>query len=151
MFPDELKDALPNLLRIQEAKWRVARVTRTADHTAELEELKRRRLPVVVLWGEKDRIIPKESFDALCKAIGSEGEVVSGNHSWLLADPDAFGEVMTNVVSVAGIARSMEGKAKRRRGLLGLARGRPRLLRSLTGSKPADEADEGEAAGAVEG
>ena len=58
---------------------------------------------------------------------------------------------MTNVVSVAGVARSMEGKAKRRRGLLGLARGRPRLLRSLSGAKPADEADEGEAAGAVEG
>ncbi|MBV8385358.1 MAG: alpha/beta hydrolase [Acidimicrobiia bacterium] len=144
VLPVVLEDAVPNLIRNPGAMWRVAQVARTADLTAELEELKRRRLPVVVLWGEKDRIIPKESFDALCKAIGSEGEVVTGNHSWLLADPDAFGEVMTNVVSVASVARSMEGKAKRRRGLLGLARGRPRLLRSLTGAKPTDEADEGE-------
>ena len=61
-----------------------------------------------MLWGESDRIIPKASFDALCAAIGSEGEVVTGNHSWLLADPDAFGEVMTNVVGVAKLARSLE-------------------------------------------
>ncbi len=144
VLPVVLEDALPNILRNPAAMWRVGQVARSADLTAELEELKRRQLPVVVLWGEKDRIIPKESFDALCKAIGQEGEVVSGNHSWLLADPDAFGEVMTNVVSVASVARSMEGKAKRRRGLLGLTRGRPRLLRSLSGAKPADEADEGQ-------
>jgi pimeloyl-ACP methyl ester carboxylesterase len=144
VLPVVLEDALPNIIRNPAAMWRVGQVARTADLTAELEELKRRRLPVVVLWGEKDRIIPKESFDALCTAIGQQGEVVSGNHSWLLADPDAFGEVMTNVISVASVARSMEGKAKRRRGFFGLARGRPRLLRSLSGAKPADEADEGE-------
>jgi pimeloyl-ACP methyl ester carboxylesterase len=142
VLPVVLGDAVPNVLRNPQAMWRVARVARTADLTAELEELKRRRLPVVVLWGERDRIIPKASFDALCKAIGSEGEVVNGNHSWLLADPDAFGEVMTNVVSVASVARSMEGRAKRRRGLLGLTRGRPRLLRSIVGARPGDESDD---------
>ncbi|MBV8297710.1 MAG: alpha/beta fold hydrolase [Acidimicrobiia bacterium] len=142
VLPVVLEDAVPNLIRNPAAMWRVAQVARTADLTAELEDLKRRRLPVVVLWGEKDRIIPKESFDALCQAIGSEGAVVTGNHSWLLADPDAFGEVMTNVVSVARVARSMEGRAKRRRGLFGLSRGRPRMLRTLRGAKPADEADE---------
>jgi len=145
VLPVVLEDAVPNLVRNPAAMWRVAQVARTADLTAELEELKRRRLPVVVLWGEKDRIIPKESFDALCAAIGQQGEVVSGNHSWLLADPDAFGEVMTNVVSVASVARSMEGKPKRRRGMFGFTRSRPRLLRSLTGAKPADESDDGEA------
>ena len=141
---------LPNLLRNPRAMWRVAQVARTADLTAELEELKRRRLPVVVLWGENDRIIPKSSFDALCRAIGSEGEVVAGNHSWLLADPDAFGEVMTNVVSVARVARSMEGRAKRRRGLFGLSRGRPRLLRSIVGAKPGDEASQDDAEDATD-
>ena len=141
VLPVVLEDAVPNMLRNPRAMWRVAQVARTADLTAELEELKRRRLPVVVLWGDRDRIIPKSSFDALCAAIGSEGEVVSGNHSWLLADPDAFGEVMTNVVSVARLSRSMEGRAKRRRGLFGLTRSRPRLLRSVVGAKPADQTD----------
>src|SRR5438477_3180445 len=108
VLPVILEDALPNAIRNPRAMWRVANLARTADLTPELEELKRRQLPVVVLWGEQDKIIPRASFDALCKAIGSEGEVVSGNHSWLLADPDAFGEVMTNVMEVAKLAKSME-------------------------------------------
>ena len=108
VLPVVLEDALPNLLRNPLNLWKVGNLARSADLTAELEELKRRQLPVVVLWGEGDKIIPKASFDALCAAIGSEGEVVSGNHSWLLADPDAFGEVMTNVVGVAQLARSLE-------------------------------------------
>ena len=105
VLPVILEDAVPNLLRNPRAMWKAAQLARTADLTEELEELRRRRLPVVVLWGEQDKIIPRPSFDALCAAIGSEGEVVSGNHSWLLADPDSFGEVMTNIVAVAEVVR----------------------------------------------
>jgi pimeloyl-ACP methyl ester carboxylesterase len=101
VLPVILEDAVPNLLRNPRAMWRVAQLARKADLTEELEELKRRKLPVVVLWGEQDKIITRDSFDALCAAIGSAGEVVSGNHSWLLADPDSFGEIMTNIVGVA--------------------------------------------------
>src|SRR2546423_1845650 len=97
--------ARPPLVRNPVAMWKAANLARTADLTRELEELKRRKLPVVVLWGEGDKIIPRASFDALCTAIGSPGEVVSGNHSWLLADPDAFGEAMTNVMEVAKLAQ----------------------------------------------
>lgn len=110
VLPVVLEDALPNLLRNPWNLWRVGNLARQADLTGELEELKRRRVPVVVLWGEDDRIIPKASFDALCTAIGAEGEVVAGNHSWLLADPDAFGEVITNVLEVAKVARAMESE-----------------------------------------
>jgi len=104
VLPVILEDAVPNLVRNPRAMWRVANLARTADLTEELEELRRRQLPVVVLWGEQDKIIPRDSFDALCAAIGSAGEVVHGNHSWLLADPDSFGEVMTNIVTVADVA-----------------------------------------------
>jgi pimeloyl-ACP methyl ester carboxylesterase len=134
VLPVILEDALPNLLRNPRAMWKAAQVARTADLTEELEELRRRQLPVVVLWGEQDKIIPRPSFDALCAAIGSEGEVVSGNHSWLLADPDSFGEVMTNIVAVAKVAREAEetgGASKRSR--------RPRRLPSLSKAKPSDE------------
>ena len=134
VLPVILEDALPNLLRNPRAMWKAAQLARSADLTHELEELRRRHLPVVVLWGEQDRIIPRASFDALCAAIGSEGEVVSGNHSWLLADPDSFGEVMTNIVAVAQVARDAEesaGASKRSR--------RPRQLPSLPGAKPSDE------------
>lgn len=111
VLPVILEDALPNLLRNPRALWRAAQLARGADLADELEELRRRRLPVVVLWGEQDRIIPRASFDALCTAIGSPGEVVSGNHSWLLADPDSFGEVMTNIVGVASVARAAEERS----------------------------------------
>ena len=108
VLPVILEDALPNLIRNPRALWRVGMLARSADLTVPLEELKRRHLPVVVLWGDKDTVIPRASFDALCTAIGSAGEVVPGTHSWLLADPDAFGEVMTNIVSVADMVRSLE-------------------------------------------
>ena len=29
---------------------------------------------------------------------------VSGTHSWLLGDPDAFGEAMTNVLGIVGLS-----------------------------------------------
>lgn len=132
-LPVVLEDALPNVVRNPRALWKVANLARSADLTVELEALKDRKLPVVVLWGDKDRIIPKTAFDALCQAIGKEGAVIEGNHSWLLADPDAFVEVITNDIGVAQMARRMEAEtaaldnSRRRRRLLG----RPRLLESL--------------------
>jgi pimeloyl-ACP methyl ester carboxylesterase len=108
VLPVVLEDALPNLMRNPRAIWRVANLARSADLRPELEELKARHVPVVVLWGDKDRIIPRASFDDLCATIGQQGEVVPGNHSWLLSDPDAFGEVMTNIVQVADLAQSLK-------------------------------------------
>jgi len=110
VLPVVLEDAVPNLVRNPLAFWKVANLARTADLRPELEELKARRLPVVVLWGDKDRIIPRAAFDDLCQAIGLQGEVVEGTHSWLLADPDAFGEVMTNVLPVARLAQEVAAR-----------------------------------------
>ena len=78
VLPVVLEDAVPNLLRNPRAVWRVAQLARKADLTAELEELKRRRLPVAVFWGDQDKIIPRASFEALCAALGTPGEVVPG-------------------------------------------------------------------------
>lgn len=141
VLPVLLEDAVPNAVRNPRALWRVAQLARRADLTPELEALKARKLPVVVLWGDKDQIIPRASFDALCQAIGTEGEVVQGNHSWLLADPDAFGEVMTNVVGIARMAWEMEAAEKP--GLVSRLRRRvehpPRQLRSLQRARRGDE------------
>jgi pimeloyl-ACP methyl ester carboxylesterase len=122
VLPVILEDAVPNAVRNPVALWRVANLARRADLTAELEELKRRHVPVVVLWGDKDTIIPRASFDALCAAIGSEGEVVAGKHSWLLADPDAFGEVITNSVAVAQLARQLEEEQREKEAAAGVGR-----------------------------
>lgn len=76
-------------------------------------------MPITILWGTRDGIIPKESFEALCVAAGVDGTVVEGSHSWLLADPEQFGEVMTNNLEVARLARELDARAAtpKRRGV----------------------------------
>lgn len=102
VVPVIISDAVPNLLRNPRAIWDVAHLARMADLTGALEELKRRRLPVVILWGRSDKVIPPASLESLCAALGDPRLItVPGNHSWLLADPNGFGEVMTDVIGVA--------------------------------------------------
>ena len=132
VLPVIMEDAVPNVLRSPRALVKVANLARTADLRAELEELRRRGVPVAVLWGSQDQIIPKASFEAVCAAIGSEGRVVEGNHNWLLADPDTFGEVMTNSIEVAKMARQWEERDAAARPAGGTGSKVGRLLRSLT-------------------
>jgi hypothetical protein len=100
---------------------KVANLARRADLRSELEGLRDSGLPISIIWGTRDGIIPRESFEALCVASGVEGTVVEGSHSWLLADPSHFGEVITNDVRVAKAARELERKVaekgRRRKGL----------------------------------
>jgi len=105
VLPVILEDALPNLLHNPRALWRVGRLARTANLSAELEQLKQRQLPVVILWGDGDKLLPSGSLQSLRVALGDPTvHTVPGTHSWLLADPAGFGEVMTNVVGLAALA-----------------------------------------------
>ena len=108
VLPVVFEDLVPNLVRNPRAIVRVANLARRADLRVELERLRDRGLPITILWGTRDGIIPRESFEALCVASGVEGTVVEGSHSWLLADPQHFGEVITNDVRVAQAARDLE-------------------------------------------
>ena len=119
VLPVLAEDLLPNLLRRPRAVVKVANLARRADVRAELETLRDGGLPITIIWGTRDGIIPRESFEALCVASGVEGTVVDGSHSWLLADPDRFGEVITNDVRIAQAARDMERRPEptKRRGL----------------------------------
>lgn len=101
VLPVILEDAMPNALRNPRAFWRVAQLARRADLSAELELLKKRGTPVVILWGDADRVIPQSSFESLRAALGDpQVHTVPGNHAWLLADPAGFGEVMTNIIGL---------------------------------------------------
>ena len=101
VLPVILGDVFTNAVRNPRAVWHSANVARLADLTDELEALKERRLPVVVVWGDRDGIVTRESIESLVAAVGApEVVTVEGNHSWLLADPDRFGEVITNVLTV---------------------------------------------------
>ena len=50
VLPVIVAEVLPNLWRDPRAFWSAARLARRADLTSELDGLRRRRLPVVVLW-----------------------------------------------------------------------------------------------------
>ncbi|MDQ6697628.1 MAG: alpha/beta fold hydrolase [Actinomycetota bacterium] len=93
-------DLLTNLVTNPVGLLRAAHLARTADLTIELGEIRERKLPVLALTSEGDSVIPRNAFDALCTAVGTEGRLISGRHSWLLADPATFGEVMGNLVEV---------------------------------------------------
>lgn len=116
VLPVIASDVLPNLVQEPRAFLRTAGMAWRADLTSELTTLARRGLPVVVVWGRRDRLISDGSFRALCEALGDRSPItVPGGHNWLLADPAHFGEVMTNVVTVANRARWLRpvGAARR--------------------------------------
>lgn len=119
VLPVLVEDFIPNLVRNPRAIARVANLARRADLRSEVEDLRKAGLPITILWGSRDGVIPRESFEALCVAAGVEGTVVHGSHSWLLADPVKFGEVITNDMRVAKLARDMELEVppKKRRGI----------------------------------
>jgi len=101
VVPVVLADVLPNLVQNPRAVWRVGKIASSANLIVELQALKDRQLPVVVLWGEKDTVITRSSVESMRRALGDpESVTVPGNHSWLIGDPDAFSEVMTNLVGV---------------------------------------------------
>jgi pimeloyl-ACP methyl ester carboxylesterase len=113
VLPVIIGAAVPNALRNPRAFLHAANVARYADLTAELDELKTRRLPTVVLWGDRDEIVTRASFDAMCTALGGPLSVtVEGSHTWMLADPDGFGEVITNVLAIALGAQAEEHEPK---------------------------------------
>jgi pimeloyl-ACP methyl ester carboxylesterase len=95
------QDVVRNVARNPSAFWRVAGLARRADLRLELDDLRHRGVPLVVLWGVEDRILPQASCDAISAVTGTAPEFVAGAHSWLLIDPDQFAELMTNVLEVA--------------------------------------------------
>jgi pimeloyl-ACP methyl ester carboxylesterase len=106
VVPVIVRDMARNLVRDPMGFIRVGRLASSANLLDELDELRRRQLPVAVLWGDEDRVLPAASMEAMVTALGGSPEVVPGSHGWLLEDPDRFGEIMTNVVGVAEAART---------------------------------------------
>lgn len=99
VLPVIAADAVPNALRHPGTLWRVGGLAREANLAAELEELKRRRLPVVILWGKEDTVVPWACAESLIDALHEPTVLtVSGDHSWLLGHPKRFAEVLTNVL-----------------------------------------------------
>ncbi len=101
VLPFVLDDVLNNGVRNARACWESASMLRNVDLADELHELALRRLPVVVIWGERDALITRASVEAMCKALGDPVMVtVPGNHSWILAAPDEFAAAVERALEV---------------------------------------------------
>ncbi|MCW4352929.1 alpha/beta fold hydrolase [Hoyosella sp. YIM 151337] len=102
VLPVIIRDAVPNLLRNFPAVWHAGNLARGADLRRELEVLKQRRLPMIIVWSKRDNVIPDAATAALRAASGEATAItVEGTHGWLLYDPNGFGEVITNVIGAA--------------------------------------------------
>ena len=115
VLPVVVSEAAANIARDPRSFITVMRLAQRADLTEELEELKRRRLPVVVLWGNRDRLVTRHAFEEMCRLLGDPDTVtVEGTHAWMIADPAAFGEVMSNVVGLVDRLEAGAGSRRRR-------------------------------------
>nr|WP_202801308.1 hypothetical protein [Rhodococcus sp. DK17] len=110
VLPVVLRDAVPNVLRNPAAVWHVAHLARTANLAHELAALAARRLPVFVVWSTRDTVIPESTSLSMRAALGDPRTiVVPGGHAWLIDDPHAFGELITNVMLDAGLETIIHG------------------------------------------
>jgi pimeloyl-ACP methyl ester carboxylesterase/predicted amino acid-binding ACT domain protein len=126
-------DLVPNLIRNPLGLGRAGRLAQNADLRTELIDLRKRGVPVLVLTSEGDGVIPRGAFEALCDAVGVHGYVISGRHSWLLADPDSFGEVLAAIVDVQ-VAEHRTSRASSRIDELKSLLGQTRLSNRTTGA-----------------
>ncbi len=121
VLPVVVRDAVTNALRNPAAVRRAGDLARRADLRAELAALAERGLPVSVLWGAQDSVVPEATFLAMCDAAGAPGDIVAdAGHSWLLADPEGFGELVTNSLTVERtLSDDADVPAPRRRRIVG--------------------------------
>jgi pimeloyl-ACP methyl ester carboxylesterase len=103
VLPAVFGQALPNLVQNPIAMWRVGEFVRRADLRREVLVLKSRGVPVTIVWSDRDRLVTHASFTEMCRASGTVGVVVPGNHSWLIADPRRFTDVMLKAFADAGL------------------------------------------------
>jgi pimeloyl-ACP methyl ester carboxylesterase len=98
-LPRVLGGAVPNFVRNPRAVVSVANLARTADLGQELSHLRRRGVRVSVLWSERDRIVPRANFEAMCQLLSVEGRVVRGTHAWMLGEPRRFARVVAELLA----------------------------------------------------
>jgi len=118
VLPAVLEGALPNLLRSPLALVRVAGVVMRAHLLDEARRVAQSGKPITVVWSDRDGLVPHSAFAALCHAASTKGLVVEGPHSWLIANPTRFADVVLTSLADAGIfdslgsARDHEGSSR---------------------------------------
>ena len=102
LLPTLVEDFLPNLIHNPLGMFRTGEFIRRADLVAEVRAIAAAGIPVVVVWSDRDRLVPRSSFDDLRHAAGVDGHVVDGRHTWLISDPARFGELALDALVQSG-------------------------------------------------
>jgi pimeloyl-ACP methyl ester carboxylesterase len=102
VLPTLLEDFIPNLVQNPLGMFRTGGFIRRADLLAELRTIRRRQIPVLVAWSDRDGLVPRVAFDELRRAAGVDGVVVDGSHTWLIGNPARFGELAIHALVDSG-------------------------------------------------
>jgi pimeloyl-ACP methyl ester carboxylesterase len=74
-------------------------VLRSPGSRAMLDELRRAGVPVVVLHGDRDYVVPLAAARDAARRSGGDLVVIrGGTHSWLLKDPESFPAIMAELL-----------------------------------------------------
>lgn len=103
LLPVLAEGFMPNLLQNPLGMFRTGEFIRRADLLAEVRAIAAAGTPVVVIWSDRDRLVPRSAFDDIRRAAGVDGEVVVGRHTWLMSDPVRFGELALSALVQSGV------------------------------------------------
>lgn len=108
--PSMLRDFVPNVVRKPITLALTARIALTASLAEQAESLVAAGLPVLLIWGDDDRIVAQGTLGAVAGSLPTE--VVRGSHGWLLTQPEEFASLLRNALVVhAMLERRQRGQA----------------------------------------
>jgi pimeloyl-ACP methyl ester carboxylesterase len=94
-----LRDLVPNLLRKPVTAALSAVLALRASLAEEAAALVTAGVPVLFVWGDRDRLIAPGTLGTVTGGLPSE--VVRGRHGWLLRSPQQFAELLHNALVVS--------------------------------------------------
>ncbi len=104
-----VRDFVPTVARHPLGAASSAYLALTADLADDVRRLVDDGLPVLFVWGDRDRLITPGAFAEIATAMSPE--VVAGKHGWLLTEPEEFAQLLHNVLVVhAMLERSRRGQ-----------------------------------------
>jgi pimeloyl-ACP methyl ester carboxylesterase len=107
-----LRDVVPTLARRPLTSVLSAYAALSADLADDARRLVDDGLPVLFVWGDRDRLITPGAFAQIANEMTPE--VVAGRHGWLLTAPDEFSTLLHNALVVhAMLERSRRGQRVR--------------------------------------
>lgn len=101
LLPRVLRDFVPSAVRQPIAMLMTGVNALTADLAGEAQQLIASGLPVIFIWGDRDRLMLPGAFAAIESAVPPS--IVQGRHGWLLSDPEQFGSVLHDALLVHGM------------------------------------------------